>query len=215
MLDRRALHNSGLIDKACESVEFYTPERILKRVRHYFGGDIDLDPATPAHNPTKARRWFTHEDNGLSRNWSEPVTFPRVFVNPPYGKAIKAWVEKIGVEGGYGRTRLVALLPGQRFEQTYWQQSLFIPSLTALIAVRSRVSFIRPDGKAAVGNPYGSFLYVYNGQWDAIVDAFAPIGMVIEMGRIAHKPNAQKSLLFDGGDQVTGAQPTLFGEAGK
>lgn len=172
---------TNMVDKQAKSVEFYTPERILERVRAYFGGQIDLDPATAPHNPTKARLFFTASNCGLFRAWAD--LSKNAFANPPYGKQIREWVAKIGKEASRGLP-IVALLPGQRFEQAYWQQSLFNPSLTALVAVRSRVSFIAADGKPAKGNPYGSFLYCFNGTYERAVEAFAPIGMVLEIGRV-------------------------------
>ncbi len=177
---------SNLVDKACKSIEFYTPERILERVRAYFGGQIDLDPATADSNPTKARRFFTAKDDGLSHDWSGY----NAFVNPPYGREIRKWVAKIGEEAACA-VPLVALLPGQRFEQAYWQTNLFRPELSALVAVRSRVSFIAADGKPAKGNPYGSFLYCYNGTYEKAVEAFAPIGMVLQIARVEqHRKSA-------------------------
>lgn len=194
VLDRAGGERSvtNLVDKTCASIDFFTPERILERVRHYFGllgGDgIDLDPATTEANPTKAARFFTKADDGLAQMWGGALRPVHIFVNPPYGKDIRGWVAKIGTEADLGH-RVVALLPGQRFEQAYWQRSLFRPELTALVAVRSRVSFLRADGTPAKGNPYGSFLYVFNGKWMAAVEAFAPIGMVLETGRVVqHAP---------------------------
>lgn len=46
------------------------------------------------------------------------------------------------------------------------------------------------------GLPYGSMLYVYNGRWEAIVEAFCPIGLVVEPGRIAQQQG--ETPLFDG-----------------
>lgn len=177
-----------LNDKGCRSIDWWTPPLVLEPVRAYFRAlghnGIELDPATDASNPTRACVFFTAERDGLSVVWGHERT--SVFVNPPYGKAIRAWVAKIGSEAARG-LRIVALLPGQRFEQGYWQRNLFTEHLTALVAVRKRIAFLRPDGTAQKGNPYGSFLYVYNGSWAEVVRHFSPLGMCLMPGRIAQQ----------------------------
>jgi hypothetical protein len=53
-------------------------------------------------------RMFTQADNGLALPWHG-----RVFVNPPYGREIRLWVQKARAEVRERRTELVAaLLPG-------------------------------------------------------------------------------------------------------
>lgn len=181
---------TNFTDKGCVSTEFYTPESVNERVRVYFGGPVELDPATAPHNPTRARRFFTVAEDGLKQVWAPA----RVFVNPPYGTAIRAWVAKIGEEAAKG-AEIVGLLPGQRFEQRYWQTNLFRPELTTLVFVTGRLEFTNPAGKPLGGNPYGSMLWVFNGSWERAVAAFSPIGMVLQPGRVVHhEPSAP---LFD------------------
>lgn len=183
-----------------KSVEFYTPPKYRKAALHYWSllgiRGIDLDPATPPSNPMKARRFFTEKDDGLRQRWFKGPDEQSTWVNPPYGRQIRKWVAKIGEEAlKSSRHKLVALLPGQRFEQAYWQRSLFNPALTAIVCVRKRISFIGPDGREQKGNPYGSFIYLYNGTYEAVRKAFRTIGMVLEVGRIQqHQPRRQPSL---------------------
>ena len=88
--------------------EWFTPPKILDPVREYFGGAIPLDPCTTPNNPTKARRFWTPKENGLTKSFSKKGTF----INPPYGKkhGMHAWLTKIHTEAAQGRT-IVALLP--------------------------------------------------------------------------------------------------------
>ena len=48
-----------------------------------------LDPCATAGN-AKCPLFFTKEQNGLARDWGTH----RVFCNPPYGRALGAWVRK-------------------------------------------------------------------------------------------------------------------------
>lgn len=160
-----------MIDKSCHSTVYITPPLILDLVREYFGGTIYLDPATEPGNPTGAQFFFTEADNGLIQDWDHPV-----FVNPPYGRVLQEWAEKIGLEAARG-TNIVALLPGQRFETAYWQEHILRPELAAIVFIRRRVPFLRPDGTRAVGNPYGSMLYVFNGSQSRL-SAFRTLGRI-------------------------------------
>jgi hypothetical protein len=66
-----------------DSVEHFTPVDIVERARQLMGL-IDLDPAsTKACNAERihAKRYYTKEDNGLTKRWSG-----RVFLNPPGGR---------------------------------------------------------------------------------------------------------------------------------
>jgi site-specific DNA-methyltransferase (adenine-specific) len=163
-------------EKICRSTDYFTPPRILDPVREYFGGRIDLDPATTWENPTGARRIHTPANSGLDAQW---IPY-RVFVNPPYGRVLRRWVGKIYEESRKG-CEIVALLPGQRFEQKYWQVEVFNPTLIGFCMVRKRVSFLRPDGTVAKGNPYGSFVYLYNGDFTRFEKAFSEVGLCIRI----------------------------------
>lgn len=177
----------NLADKRCLSTEYWTPDEIMDPVREYFGGTIDLDPATHPSNPTRARFFFTEADDGLAQSWNidaDPDYFADIFVNPPFGKGLRDWVKKIREAAERGH-RVVALLPGQRFEQRYWQENLFLRQLTTLVMVTKRISFLVPEVSAdgalgtlrKKGNTYGSMLYCYNGDHFNAAACFAGIGM--------------------------------------
>ena len=72
--------------------EWYTPPHILEAARRVMGG-IDLDPASSdiAQQNVRAKRYFTRDTDGLSREWAG-----RVWLNPPYSaKLIDAFVGKL------------------------------------------------------------------------------------------------------------------------
>jgi hypothetical protein len=68
--------------------ERYTPVEIIDTVRDFFGGTIDLDPAScaEANKAVRARRFFDAQMDGLTRPWKAST----VFVNPPFGKTEEA-----------------------------------------------------------------------------------------------------------------------------
>lgn len=203
----------GMVDKTAATVEHFTPPHVLEMTRRYaraLGREgIDLDPATSPDNWTRAGTIFTETDDGLARSWRlfDRPTF--VWLNSPWGRALRAWVEKAAREADGGAT-IVALLPGQRFEQRYFQQLLLTPARTrAVVAITGRLDFygrvcarcgelevhkVHREGRCVFAwsgdrrqghaNPYGSFLYLLGPGHDerAARAVFRGLGWVFGIG---------------------------------
>ncbi len=99
--------------KAClssQSVEWCTPVHIVKSVLKVLG-NIDLDPCSNSRiNPNvPATNLYTKAENGLARTWRG-----RVYMNPPYGRAIMEWVHKLHNEVQARHVaEAIALLPAR------------------------------------------------------------------------------------------------------
>jgi phage N-6-adenine-methyltransferase len=108
--DKMAVHHSS------ETPEHYTPQNIIDAVIECMG-EIDLDPCSNSKdNPNvPAVNHYTKEDDGLDQEW-----FGRVYMNPPYGREISQWVEKLCEEHKAGRvTEAIALVPS-RTDTQWW-----------------------------------------------------------------------------------------------
>lgn len=214
-----AAGGARMVEKGCASIDFWTPEKIIAPVRSYFaalghGDRIALDPATAPSNPTGARSFYTPADNGLTRGWVDGT-----FVNPPYGSALYLWVPKIAEEARAGHA-IVALLPGQRFDQPYWLEHLVShQQLTAICFVVGRIQFKTPGGGVAKGNPYGSMLWILNGNYGAAIDAFSSVGALLAPGhRFPWAPSnkaRERSKRDFARAQERARQGQLFGAAGR
>lgn len=100
--------------------EHYTPRVIIDAVLACFDGVIDLDPC--CENRTipnvPARLHYTQREDGLKQPWSG-----RVYMNPPYGRKIDAWIEKLCAEHHNGNvTQAIALVPART--DTQWFKRL-------------------------------------------------------------------------------------------
>ena len=65
-----------------KSNEWTTPQYLFDELDDEF--KFTLDPCATDEN-AKCSKYFTIEDDGLSKDWSKDV----VFMNPPYGREIK------------------------------------------------------------------------------------------------------------------------------
>ena len=89
--------------------DWHTPPAVITAAREALGG-IDLDPCSNTGTPNvHALRHLTIDDDGLAHEWHG-----RVYMNPPYGRPIVRWVEKLVCEHEMGRTTAaVALVPAR------------------------------------------------------------------------------------------------------
>lgn len=129
-----------------ESGEWETPPALYAALHAEFA--FNLDPAATAAN-AKCPRFYTKQDDGLSKNWEGE----RVFLNPPYGRRIiEAWVKKAAT----GRCEVAVLLIHARTD-TKWFQNWVLPCAHELRLVKGRVRFVG----APSSSPFPSVIVVY------------------------------------------------------
>ena len=113
---------------------------------------LDLDPCADEENH-KTPDYFTKEQDGLRQDWSGR----RVFCNPPYGRAIGAWVEKGFREGHKDDTIVVMLIPA-RTDTRYFHD--FIKNRAEVRFVTGRLKFGGGGGNPA---PFPSMVVIFRG----------------------------------------------------
>lgn len=125
--------------------EWSTPQDFFDRLdwKYHF----TLDAAATAEN-AKCARFFTAEDDGLTKNWGGQI----VFCNPPYGREIGRWVRK-----GYEESRaavVVMLLPART--DTRWFHDYCVKGKITFL--RGRLKF----GGAKDAAPFPSMLVEFD-----------------------------------------------------
>lgn len=98
-------------------------------------GTFDLDPCgAPGHELAEVT--YLQEDgfDGLAEPWAG-----RVWLNPPYGREMRKWTERL-VEHGVG-TAPIPVATGTK----HWQEVIF-PAASAIHFYRHRIKFLRRDG---------------------------------------------------------------------
>lgn len=99
------------VHTSSSSDEWETPAEFFRTLDREFG--FTLDPCATVEN-AKAERYFTVAEDGLAQPWSG-----RVFMNPPYGRAIGRWVAKAKREAESNAEVVVCLLPA-RTDTRWW-----------------------------------------------------------------------------------------------
>ena len=137
-----------------------TPPDLLEKLYPIVGGMFDLDPCSPTADrrtaSVKARLYYTGrtpEDDGLALPWSGAV-----FVNPPYGRALKHWIQKCHDEAAVRRVSpCVALIPA-RTDSKAWHT--WIAGKADVFMLRGRLKFVAEGSDATA--PFPSALVVWN-----------------------------------------------------
>lgn len=145
-----------------DTPEWYTPKHILAAVVSVLG-TIDLDPCAEPAKSVPAAQHFTVEDDGLSQAWRG-----KVYMNPPYGREIVAWVAKLAEEVKYGNvSEAIALVPA-RVDTTWWRT---LPHREWL-AVAGRLAFSEHENAA----PFPSAVCYFGPNWPRFREVFGPLG---------------------------------------
>lgn len=154
-----------------ESGEWYTPQAIIVAAMAALGG-IDLDPCSNTGTPNvPASRHLTAEDDGLAHGWRG-----KVYMNPPYGREIGGWIDKLTTEFAYGNvTAAVALLPART--DTAWFRAL--PARWVCF-VSGRLRFSGADPA-----PFPSVAAYLGPDAAAFADAFGSLGLLYQREDVA------------------------------
>ena len=128
--------------------EWSTPQSFFDVLNAEF--DFTLDPCA-THENHKCERYFTEQDDGLSKSWDGE----RVFINPPYGRKLGLWVKKSSEAMG----GIVVMLIPARTDTRYFHDYIYNKSNVEIRFVKGRLKF--GDGKAPA--PFPSMVVVFNG----------------------------------------------------
>lgn len=153
------------------SIEWYTPKDIIERARLVLGS-IDLDPASCdyAQETVKAKTYHTKETDGLSKSWRG-----RVWLNPPYGRGIRHWINKVVHEYENGAVESAIIIVNNATDvswfQSFWKYSICF--------VTGRVYFERPGSQA--DSPAQGSAIIYMGKENSrFSEHFSDLGPVFE-----------------------------------
>ena len=122
---------------------------------------------------------FTVEDDGIAQDW-EPDKAGLIYVNPPYGRELKFWVEKCvseSVKRPFLRqhslnSEIILLMPA-RTDTSYWHHGV-LGHADAICYLRGRLRFKGANASA----PFPSALVYFGDRPNGFRDHFRGIGHV-------------------------------------
>ena len=128
-----------------KSDNWSTPQDFFDELNKEFS--FNLDPCASPEN-AKCDRFFT---DGLNKDWGQS----RVFMNPPYGREIKKWMEKAYKSSLQGA--LVVCLVPSRTDTQWWHE----------YAMKGEIRFIKGRlkfGGSKTSAPFPSAVVIFKEQ---------------------------------------------------
>ncbi len=181
------LINQGLFSS--EHDDWCTPECVLERVRRI--GPIGLDPTSNAQSIVRAAREWRLErgEDALRLDWGGHGL---VYLNPPFGDAIVAFMRRASAYGGLLGVEIVALVP-HRTDTAWYHEA--IRSVRAKCEWRGRMKFLRgvedraqmsllgggaplPAVEGETAAPFPTVILYWGPRVDSFVDAFSGAGEI-------------------------------------
>jgi hypothetical protein len=133
------------------TVEWLTPPELVIKL-----GKFDLDPCSPINAPfLHAKINYTISDDGLFKAW-----FGRVYLNPPYGRGMELWLEKLKNHGN-GIALIFARTETKCFFEHIWNDA------DAILFVKGRIRFYKISGIQA-GTPGAPSVFIAYGRENAL-----------------------------------------------
>lgn len=137
--------NTNLMFSSATEV-WATPQEFFDKYNKIYNFQTDV---CASFENAKCGNYFTEQDNGLEQDWVGSC-----WMNPPYGRTIKAWMKK-AYESSLSGATVVCLVPS-RTDTVWWHD----------YAVKGEVEFIK--GRLKFGGhknpaPFPSAVVVFKG----------------------------------------------------
>ena len=126
--------------------EWPTPDYLFKALDREFKFSVDV---CATHLNTKSKRYYTKAEDGLSKDWSGET----VWLNPPYGRQIKFWMEKAFLSSTQGAT-VVCLVPA-RCDAAWWHR--WCMKASEIRYLQGRITFVGAKSAA----PFPSAIVIF------------------------------------------------------
>ena len=128
------------------TAEWQTPRALFARLHREFSFTLDVCARRDNH---MCPAYFTPEQDGLRQAWSGTC-----WMNPPYGRVIGMWVEKVHTESAGGGL-VVGLLPA-RTDTSWWHDHVMKAREIRLL--RGRLTFVGASAPA----PFPSAIAIFD-----------------------------------------------------
>jgi phage N-6-adenine-methyltransferase len=133
-----------------------TPKELFNALDKEFNFDTDI---CASDKNALCSTYFTEEHSAFDARWDFFYRSASCFVNPPYSQTQKFLLMASEQAKEYGVT--VVALVNANTDTKWFAEASKTASEVRLIS--GRISFVKPDGKKASGNPKGQALIIWRG----------------------------------------------------
>lgn len=153
-----------------------TPEDVLEPV--YRVGDIELDPCANLRSVVKCKKRIALPQDGLAISWTTESE-GLIFVNSPYGRQVKRWMEKCAAEARQG-SEIISLVAAR--VDTKWFQDNIFGTANMVCFWKGRIRFIDLS-TGQQGDPafFPSAIAYWGENTTAFHEAFSDKGHIIRL----------------------------------
>lgn len=167
--------------------EWFTKGRYINLIKEVFQAGIELDPASCelANTVVQAKRYYTIDDNGLTRPWYAS----NAYVNPPYKKLkgkseAGVWLMKLIHEYNAGNVKEAILLVCASTSEQWFQPAFDYP----ICFTNHRAKFWGPNSTSNAPTKGNAFVY-----FGKNVDRFARVFESNDIGTVVNRYRQERS----------------------
>lgn len=144
-----------------------TPPEIAMPLAVFFGGPVDVDPATNEHAIIRAHLKYT--EFGLQLPWKRPRGKGTAWVNWPYSTN-EPWAGKAIYEMKIGNVRELVVLCMSATSTVWWQSMMMKPKRNPRVICTKRIPFLGPHGVPMESGARFDTALIYYGSRTAAFD---------------------------------------------
>ena len=130
-----------------EVMSWSTPQWLFDQINQEFNFTLDACADKSNH---KCNKYYTESDNGLVQSWNGE----RVWINPPYGREQKAWIQKAYEESD--KAISVLLIPARPDTRVFHE--IIAPHAAEIRFLKGRIKFSGHKNAA----PFPSCLVIFD-----------------------------------------------------
>ena len=190
-----------------QSQDWGTPEKYVRAVKEFFGGEIDLDPCSNKFSIVGAKvEYMLPNHDGLKESWN----YRHIFVNPPYGldrrrgTGVKNWLYRCALAHKTFGAEVLALVPVAT-NTGHWKKYVFGKARSVCFLEDTRLKFLVNGQNGGKGAPMSCAMVYWGGDHSRFFSVFAKFGAVVSLEELSrpvaslYKAEAQMELVSEFG----------------
>ena len=175
-----------------------TPKKYADAVRHFFDGQVMLDPCSNQHSIVNAKVTYAlPEEDGLALSWN----YQTIYVNPPYGSdrlrgtTIKHWLERCHDAHQSYQSEVLALIPVAT-NTSHWKLFIWKSATSVAFLFDTRLKFLVNGEDGGKGAPMSCAMVYWGKQVDRFKQIFTSFGAVIDLEKpVVEQPKLKSRIM--------------------